>query len=1136
MSRAALHPGIARLLDSRRLGSLAASRHRFTVSREQALLRLRDQASERGDGRWDWSSWLVRAANAMSEIPEARVELGEGAGSGSGSGEPLRITTIDVITPGTQFDGLDLTDMLAGALEADLGEPICGGEPELRVRRFRMLIGRAINAALAHQPVAVELETPVGGRRFERREQLSEGRDPYVERKIGACVGTSRFVVRVIEPRPGLSSRLGRWLRRRGELTQELATLWRSQRLADHDVDNLDEDGALSLGPALQREPVTFGDHALYGPRPGASAVASGPAWDSLHLVRDGILLVDLGPALREQQLDVGSLVGWLDCPKLRLTADERGVVRDANFELLVAWLHDYQGRSDGTGAVSWPVSLGEGPSSASGHTITLARLTEDARRGRELVYVWRHQAAAVPAHAQAQIAALWPSELLLLRERFADLRLVPLRALGNTGDVDPADLTALSAGSYEALALVKDSPLGAGGPGEPEQDTLALDLRVSVDAYVHRAPTATTGFIVILAYERRVAQIHEYAKVIAGVTLICRVRSEGTELDVAKLRRDYVVISKIAELCRSKARAHWEALLAHAMSRAKPWENPLLRAALDELGPRSIDLRYQKTEDGVRLGWRDTVLLDVELGRALAKPNGRSRSLAQQADQSQPAKTLRDALRQLREPGVVLIAHPHKRYDRILSDDPRLRPWLLHDDAARALLVRVLGVAVVLDMPIVAEAHPLVVGDPLEDQRHLLRGRETIERDLQRSPTEPLARQRLLGHLLVARGLGLDAAGLAKQGPDALGLETVPLLDRYDPRALSPTRLVSLASALSEQPRPGLVPAGAVHRGLPRPMLEVVPGLADLLAQVEDLEPGLSASVGTGPDPTVLIDEGAGERSTTTAIRRRARGVPPLLAKSVVHPYVIGRLQVAGDASSDGIGLWASGLRVGELELPEPLGRVSGRLLLTAKGKLVGQAKIREEITGQARALLADALRQRTLLPPDGPQRRRLDHFVEYIRGAVRVEDRFELAEELGVSEPVGRGQRVAALRAMSLSAAPLRPLSGRREGMLSEIVRLSLAMRVHFDTAMLSWRPAKLGKRRRDGSLEIEFGLRNVWIQRGLDQGAELSAEQHRDAALLAGVLVVAEFFCEARGRDDVALGAEHLVVALWRLLKLS
>ena len=81
-----------------------------------------------------------------------------------------------------------------------------------------MLMGRAINTALAHGPISIELATPAGGRKFERREQLVEGRDPYVERKVAGCEGHSHFIVKLIEPRPGLSTRLGRWLRgaRRG--------------------------------------------------------------------------------------------------------------------------------------------------------------------------------------------------------------------------------------------------------------------------------------------------------------------------------------------------------------------------------------------------------------------------------------------------------------------------------------------------------------------------------------------------------------------------------------------------------------------------------------------------------------------------------------------------------------------------------------------------------------------------------------------------------------------------------------------------------------------------------------------------------------------------------------------------------
>jgi hypothetical protein len=1102
MSAGTLHPGVAELLASRRLGSLEASRHRFTVSREEALLRLREQVRASEQPPWAWTTWLVRAANALSEAAQASITVEEVPGDKT---HELRLTSIDVVTPGIELDGLDLSDMLAGALEPDLGEPLGGGDPQLRLRRFRMLMGRAINAALAHGPISIELVAPAGGRKFERREQLVEGRDPYIERKVVGCPTHSRFIVRVVEPRPGLSTRLGRWLRRRGEVRDELLELWRSIRLADHEVEpDAGEQDGVSLGPELSREPIAFGRHALYGPlRAMEGAGVPTQLRTSVWLARDGVLLLDLGPALREQGLDPAALAGWIDCPQLRLTADERSVARDSNFEMLVAWLYDHAARADGEGKVRWPDSLESPPQAASGRPIPLEQLREDAERGRELVYVWRHQAAAVPVHAKARIAALWPSEELLLRERFPTLRLVPLRALGQQ-DIDPADLTSLAGGCYEPLALIKDQPFAsehapAQGPGP------SGSLQLSLDAYIHRARTATIGFVVILAYERRVAQFNERSFVIPGVTLVCRVKAEGGELDIAALRRDHQTLAKLADLCRRKTQEHLEALLAHVLRHANPWENPFVRTALDELGPGAIELRYQQTDDGVRLGWRDSLLLDVTVGRT----------------REGEAKTLRDGLRALRERGFVIVGHPLKRHDQTRSADPLLQPWLL-DDAARALLVRLLGGASVLSMPVVAEAHPLVVGDPVEDQRHLVRQRDTIRSWLDRAATDPLARQRLLGHLLVARGLGSDT----------FGLESVPLLERYDPRALSPTRLVSLAAVLAEDPRPGLIPAGAVHRGLSRPMLEVTPGVAALLAEVAELEPGAGGTIA----PPVTREAAAGERSSSTPIRRRARGAPPLLAKSVVHPLVLGRIQVAADASSEGIGLWSGGLRVGELSFPEPLGRVSGRLILTPNGQRIGAKQVEEIVRGEARELLSDAMRQRTLLPPNGPARRRLDAFVEYVRAKIREKDSFRLADDFGLTTPEDPGRRVMMLRAMSLGVAPLRPLGNRREVLLQEVVRQSLAMSVHFDTAMLSWRPVKLGKRRRDGSMELEFGLRNAWIQRGLDEDKQLSPAEHRQAALLAGVLVVAAFFEQAREREDIDLGREHLVVALWRLLELG
>ena len=169
----ALHPAVAELLASRRLGPLeqGSSRHRFTVSREAGLMRLREQARERNDATWAWTLFVLRAANAVSGQAEAQV----GIEQLEGKDETLEQLPLDVITPGFELDGLDLSDLLAGALAPDIGLPLSlsegdedqgeadEGETELdegerlarreherglRLARFRALIGRALNLAL----------------------------------------------------------------------------------------------------------------------------------------------------------------------------------------------------------------------------------------------------------------------------------------------------------------------------------------------------------------------------------------------------------------------------------------------------------------------------------------------------------------------------------------------------------------------------------------------------------------------------------------------------------------------------------------------------------------------------------------------------------------------------------------------------------------------------------------------------------------------------------------------------------------------------------------------------------------------------------------------------------------------------
>ena len=1091
-----LDAAVAEVLASRRLGSLDASRHRFTVSREAALLQLRAQAAERSGGL-GWTAALLRAANALSELAELRVQ--RSAVAAEAGGIAAEATVFEVLVPGAGLSELDPGRVLAGALEPDLGEPLAGGDAELRRQRFVMLLGRAINGALASGPLAVELQTPAGGRRYERRESISEGRDPYAERRIAGCGGSQQFVVRIIAERPGFAARFARWLRGRPGVEEELAEQWAGRLLSERDAGDararLGEDRALSLGPRLVREPVMLGELALYGPsRDLDQAIPRVRA--SVVLVRDGLVLLDLGSALRERELDPGRLAGWIDCPSLRLTADERSVVQDGSFDLLVAWLHDVANRGL---SGSWPQS-DEDPCFVSGRPLTREALAAYARGDRECLYVWRHEAVSVPGHLRSRVLALWPAQHAELRAAQPELRLVPLRALGGQRDFDPADLSSLRAGSFAPLVLARRSPVEL--PGDEGRR-----LHASVEAYVHRAASATMGFIEILAFERRVASLREHARAIPGVTLLARVSAdEAGELDVAGLRRDPAAIAAIADLCRSRTLAHWEALLSHVMSAASPFETPLLRTSLERLDARALALRYVATEAGPRLSWRDSVLLDVEVGEG---PDGAPR-------------TLRDALRQLRARGVLVLAHAVKRYPSLRSSDPSLEPWQV-PSWTRPLLTRVLGAHALLEMPAVPESYPLVREDPLNEQLHLLRRRGDLEVDLSRSPADPRARARLLGQLLVARA----------RGQDTFGLERVPLLERYDPRALRPTRLLSLTALLREQPPLGFVPRGATHRGLPAPVLEVDPGVAQLLAVSVGLRP--ASDVPSRALAVAVAGPDRGERGPGP-VRRRVRELPPLLARSVVHRYAVGRLQVAGDGVSEHIALWAEGLRVGELVLAEPLGRVSGRLLLTPEGRRAAKAKLEAEVTTLARELVVDALRQRALLPPNGPQRARLEHFIDYARKIAAASDRFELAAGLGLREPADPGRRAAALRRMSLEAAPLRPLPASREALLTDVVAQSLGVPLHFERGWLSWRVAKLGARRPDGAYAIELGLRNRWIRQALDPDSELEPDAQRAAALLAAVLVLAEVFTQAGTREDLDVRPEHLSVALWRLLRLG
>lgn len=1068
---------VAELVEARRLGGEEGARGTFTVAKTRALLELRKlpQPSD-----WHWTVPLLRAANVLSDSPEGIVDQEE-------DGETL-VTRLVFAVPGASFEGLELRDLLAGALRPDVGPGDAGEEHRERLERFAALVGRAINRALAGDIDDLEVLTPHGGRRFVRSEHAEGDGDPFVARPTPTQSPGQSFAIRLREAKPNLGRRFGAWISGRSDVVAVLTELWRDM-LVGADTEN-DAGGGMSLAPLLAGERIELGNHARLVTARDADAV-----W----LVRDGTKVIRLDHTLSESGLPVRRLRGWIECPRLRLTADEQGVARDGAYELLVAWLHDLfahtfeEGKtvapqteqdwlpSFGLGEESkqhvvWPTTLSAVPT-ASGYTISLQALQKRVGQKRDLLYVWPHQTGAVPASAQARVLAVWPSELRLLEEALEGARLVPMRALGTDPEFDRVDLTSLNQGSLDPVPLEFDHRFETA-----EGEHYVLD----VVAYIHRFPTATMGNIVLLAYEREIAQIRDPRRVIPGLSLLCRVRGADDMLDLDLLRRTPRITDAIGRHCHGLASEHLEQLLSHAMKATSPWENPLVRTALDQLTAVRVGLRYVLRGGRPRLTWDESVLLDLPVA---TERDGKSR-------------TLRHALEQCRDVGFVIEAGRSRRWSTLEASDGSLEPWII-DEHARPLFERVVGRASILRMPVVPEAYPLVRS--LEDQRKLMGTRSSVTKDIERSSTDPLARLRLAGHVLVARGLGREE----------LGVSSVVLFSRYDPRAAAPTRLVSLDGIGRESSPPGLAFPGAVSRELGGPVLEVSPGVASLLHEVLSLEPE------SAPRPESSLIEG----EIPGPVRRRSRTVAPLVSLPVVHPLAVGSLEIAGDGSSRGVALWSRGLRVGELRLPEPLGRVSGRLWLTRNAP---HDELRRAVTNLARDLLAELVRQRCLMPPDGPRRPKLEAVINYARDKVRRDDPMGLSPMLGV---IKETPSTGAALDRSLRAWPIKRLSPQLERWLAEIVIQSIGFRVHLDTAFLSWKAAKVQRIRADGSVELELGRRNEWVQRALEVGTS----RDKNAPFEAAVLVVAEFFRQAREQKFFMHSPADEAVAYWRLLAL-
>jgi hypothetical protein len=1056
---------LASVVAERRLSvDTARPRSRFTLARDEALLRLRGSASSPhitdADARsWLWTLALVRAATIASDAASGRVlHCAEEEGS---------ILQLCFALPGATLADLDLSGLLHGALEPDRGS----GDDLTRIRR---LLGRAINGALGADPRWVELRTQAGSRRWERSTQprASTGGDPYVERVIAQPPENDDLVVVFAMPRAGWARALGA-LFSKSDPIEEIDGLWHRVLLGAGPDEHVRS--GLSLVPRWPGELVELGTHASWCrvPRGDAEVHEELAGWNigrqlpsfGIWLVRDGVLVAPLAAAFAAAGLDVDAMNGFIDCPALALTVDEATIVEDEAFEALVAWMFDALAHTGEDGSVAWSSRDTEDPSlvlqTASGAEISVDALGER----QDVLFVWRHRVAEVPAALRNRVLALWPSHHRWLRMHREHLRLVPLHALGRTPGVRPADLTDLVQGSF-APVPVPVPPFIEGDGRWP----------VDVRAYVQRHGLADKGLVVVLAYGRRVGFVTDSSEVIAGVSVVIELQTtESSTIRIDVLQDDVRLLRRLVRHAVLHVRQRADALIASVLESVGPeaaWSVPHVQARVAETSPWSLGLRYVDSGGTLSLRWSDSSLTQLLVGKTLG---GQACSLA-------------DALTRARDVGGVVTTEAARRWQTLESNDENHRPWIL-TARGRELVERTLGTEAMWDMPVVAEAQPHVAS--VASQPALQLDASEVARLRSRATTEPSARTLLVAHALVS------AAG----GRAVPEIEELPLLRHYDPRAITPGGLVSLAAVRELAAAPGLVPVGAVDRSLETPVVEAPPALAALLAEVAGLAP---ARGGPGRSTAGIIIPAA----HAPAVRKGGRREEPLVTVAVVDRLAAGALTLERIPARDGITLWARGLRVGSFRLPSPLRDVTGRLWLTDAGVVAGHAGIHALASRSGIALARAAVRTRLLTPPATVRRRALETFLNECREAVAAG-----RDRMGVGPALGWG-----------SAPPPDRTTGRLPQQLGRglalVVRHALQQPVMIETALLSRTPARLA----DPAAwpwRLRLGRRHPWIRRGLRDDAQVADVR------AAACLVVAEAIRQA------GAGGSRLTHACLRLL---
>lgn len=533
------------------------------------------------------------------------------------------------------------------------------------------------------------------------------------------------------------------------------------------------------------------------------------------------------------------------------------------------------------------------------------SRPVDSLRETDEVVFSWPHRIDAERGDLWA-VESLSPPQLAWLREH-TPARFIPASPLARGRLRDRVDVVALEEGSVGPV------PLGQAASA-------------TVRGYIHRHPIATRGVVQVHAFGR--LALKEEAVELPGVTVVAEL-SDGAVIDELA-----EVAAAACDVARSNADALTRAALLVLQDDASRARAPWINHRWEQIGPVATQLRYIPHGAGLMLAWHDEPLLHTTVAHAR---DGTARSAV-------------DALKRLRDVGGIVVARGSERWHTLESSETAWEPWILTGGGA-TLLKKLVGDWGLWRMPMVAEAQ--LRPGPLASQSHV---RLTADRvaELTRDLTahgrsRRRARLALLSHLLWAR--------IADEPTH--GLETVPLMVDYDPQSAMPRGSVTLEEVLVSGAYAAVLPGGAGHRELARPVIEAEPAIANALAELGILSSG-----------TLTAHSGA----RTPRVRAPPKAAPRVwLRQPVTDALAVGALTLS--EAPPGIELWADGLRNRTFVLPAPYRSVSGRVWLQGQ---VSEPALARLLYRSADALVETARRVMLLAVPGSERARALRTFVE--------------------------------------------------------------------------------------------------------------------------------------------------------------